>query len=534
MAVPSEPSPADVVVVGAGIAGIYAAHRFAALGLSVVGLESAPGVGGVWYHNRYPGARVDLEGIYYSYFDPDLYRAWKWAERYPSQPELLAYLNFAADRWDVKRLFHFNTRMTGADWDPVTHRYRITTDTGLDVSARFIVMATGPLSAARQPDFPGLEAFQGEQLLTAVWPDRPVALAGKRIGVIGTSASGVQAIPLLAEQASHLHVFQRTANYSVPAQNGPVDPARQLDHVSRIERLWQQCLQHPGGTDLPLGVGPAASFTAAERAAILEQRWTYGGHALQTVFTDQGTDVTANGIVGDFVREKIRSVVARAEVADKLVPTEYPIGTRRLCVDTRYYETFNRDNVTLVDLRTDPIDRFTATGIRTRSADIDLDVVVFATGFTAFTGSLYAANVRNERGQQLRDFWTRGPRTYLGLMVHGLPNLFLMTGPGSPSVLANFFPSSVHQADLLGDLITHMNDRGLSRVEPTEQAEQGWTDHVAAAAAPTLRLKVRNYMVHVNADDGSRVMIPYMGGFDRYVRECADVVEDDYRGFAFA
>jgi cation diffusion facilitator CzcD-associated flavoprotein CzcO len=534
---PQPPTPppvvCDVVVVGAGIGGIYAVHRFAEQGLTVVGIEGAPGVGGVWYHNRYPGARVDLEGIYYSYFDPELYRAWQWSERYPSQPELQAYLNFAADRWDVKRHFLFSTWVTGADWDPATHRYTVTTGTGRTVSTRFLVMATGPLSAARAPDFPGLDTFGGEQILTARWPDRPVDLAGKRIGVIGTSASGVQAVPILAEQASALYVFQRTANYSVPAQNGPADPARHDDHVSRIERLWQQCLAHPGGTDLPLGVGPAGSFSPRERTTILEQRWAYGGHAMQTVFTDQGSDITANEIVAEFVRGKLREIVANPDLAERLMPTAYPIGTRRLCVDTRYYETFNRDNVTLVDLRTDPIERFTPTGIQTRSAHTGLDTVIFATGFTAFTGSLYAANVRNEQGRQLRDYWTRGPRTYLGLMVRGLPNLFLMTAPGSPSVLANFFPSSVHQADLLAGLMTHMMDGGLGRVEPTEEAQRAWTEHVAEVAAPTLRLRVRNYMVHVNADDGSRVFIPYVGGFDRYVRACTEVVENGYRGFAF-
>ncbi|MFC0527314.1 flavin-containing monooxygenase [Phytohabitans kaempferiae] len=523
----------DVIVVGAGIGGIYAVHRFAQQGLSVAGVEGAPGVGGVWYHNRYPGARVDLEGIYYSYFDPELYRRWTWKERYPSQPELLAYLNFAADTWDVKRHFRFNTWVTGATFDPATDRYVVTTDTGLTLECRFLVMATGPLSAARQPDFPGLDEYRGETLLTAHWPDHPVDVAGKRVGVIGTSATGVQVIPVLAPQASHLYVFQRTANYSVPAHNGPMDPQRHEEHVARIDELTHQCLHHPGGTDLPLADGPAASFSPAERTALLERRWAYGGHAMGTVFTDQGTDVATNELVAEFVRQKIRTVVARPDVADKLIPTAYPIGTRRLCVDTNYYQTFNRDNVTLVDIREDPIECFTATGVRTRAAHYDLDLVVFATGFKPFTGSLFKANIRAADGTGLSDLWARGPVTYLGLQVRGLPNLFIVNGPGSPSVLANFFPTTMQQSAFIGDLIAHMAAHNHTRVEPTEQAQREWTAHVAEMAAPMLRYKTPNYMVHVN-DDGSRAFIPYPGGFDRHARKCAEVEANGYEGFAFS
>ncbi|WP_433496411.1 flavin-containing monooxygenase [Sphaerimonospora sp. CA-214678] len=524
----------DVIVVGAGIGGIYAVHRFARQGLSVVGVEGASGVGGVWYHNRYPGARVDLEGIYYSYFDPELYREWTWAERYPSQPELLAYLEFAAERWDVKRRFHFGAWVTGAAFDPAADRYTVTTDTGLTLEGRFLVMATGPLSAARVPDFPGLEEFRGETVLTAQWPHEPVEVDGRRIGVVGTSATGVQVIPMLAPRADHLYVFQRTANYSVPAQNGPADPERHNAHVTLVEELAQRCLEHPGGTDLPLGAGPAASFSTEERTALLERRWAYGGHAMGTVFTDQGTDPSANEVVAEFVRGKIREIVADPGTADKLMPTAYPIGTRRLCVDTGYYQTFNRDNVTLVDIRTDPIERFTETGIQTGSAHYECDLVVFATGFEPFTGSLYKAGIRNAEGAGLADLWARGPQTYLGLQVRGLPNLFIVNGPGSPSVLANFFPTSVQQADFIGDLIAYMARHGHTRVEPTQEAQREWTAHVAEMAAPMLRYRTPNYMVHVNEDDGSRVFIPYPGGFDRHARKCAEVAADGYAGFAFS
>jgi len=339
---------------------------------------------------------------------------------------------------------------------------------------------------------------------------------------------------VLAPRAAHTYVFQRTANYSVPAQNGPADPERHRAHVERIEDLTRQCLAHPGGTDLPLAVGPAASMSAAERTALLEKRWTYGGHAMGTVFTDQGTDPAANEIVAEFVRNKIREVVAKPDVAEKLMPRAYPIGTRRLCVDTSYYQTFNRDDVTLVDIREDPIERFTPTGIRTGSAHYEVDLVIFATGFKPFTGSLYKANIRTAGGTSLPDLWARGPKTYLGLQVRGLPNLFMINGPGSPSVLANFFPTTVQQSDFIGDLVAYMAERGHTRVEPTEEAQREWTDHLNEVARPMLRYQHANYMVHINEDDGSRVYIPYPGGFDRHARKCAEVAAAGYAGFAFS
>ena len=525
----------DVIVVGAGMGGIYAVHRFTKQGLSVLGLEGAPDVGGVWYHNAYPGARVDIESDYYCYFfDPELYREWEWTERYAAQPEILRYLNHVADRYDVRRHYLFNTWMNGARWEPEDNRYRVTTDTGRTFTARYLVMTTGQLSKARTPDFAGLEEFAGEWYQTSHWPHEPVALAGRRVGVIGTGSSGVQAITAIAKEAAHLHVFQRTANYSVPAFNRPADKRKHARLAAKVEELYQEVMETPGGLILPPTRGPAGNYTYEQQQAMLEERWAFGGQALLSLFSDQGVDPEVNELVAEFVRGKVRTIVRDPETAEKLVPNSYPIGVRRLCIDTGYYETFNRENVSLVDIKADPIERINRTGIRlTSGTEIELDVIVFALGFEAFTGALDNANIRNEHGLQPSDNWKRGPRTYLGLMTTGFPNLFLITGPGSPSVLANMNLANVHHLDFVGGLIMHMQEHGYQRVEPTEEAQNAWTAHVASVAEPLLRRKVDNYMVHVNRDDGTRVFIPYAGGFGDYVKRCAAVVAEGYQGFDF-
>jgi cation diffusion facilitator CzcD-associated flavoprotein CzcO len=523
----------DVVVVGAGMGGIYALYRFRRQGLTVVGFEAAPSVGGVWYHNRYPGARVDVESLNYCYFfDKDLYREWEWTERYAAQPEILAYLNHVADRYDVRRHFTFNAPVVGAQWDPEARMYRVTTNTGRTVTCRFLVMATGQLSEARKPDFEGLDDFQGEWVMTSHWPERQVQLAGRRVGVIGTGASGTQAITSIGKQAKHLTVFQRTPNYSVPAQNGPLDREKFEDFASRVDNVWTQ-LQGTGSASLMLmHAGTSTDFTAEEQQQHLEEHWQAGGHAMNVVFLDQGVSMEANELVANFVRNKVRETVKDPEIAEVLVPDAYPIGTRRLCVDTGYYETFNRDNVTLVDVRANPIERITRTGIKTRDHAIDLDLIVFAIGFKAFTGSLDSANIRNQDGRQPSDNWRRGPKTYLGLMTTEFPNLFIMTGPGSPSVLANMIVDNVQHADFIGDLVAYMNEHGYTRVEPTVAAQGQWSAHVQEVAKPLIRLEVQNYMVHVN-EDGSRFFMPYAGGYNRYDAALKEVVANDYEGFYF-
>ncbi|CAN5184083.1 NAD(P)/FAD-dependent oxidoreductase [soil metagenome] len=525
----------DVVIVGAGMGGIYAMHRYREQGLSVLGIESAADVGGVWYHNRYPGARVDIESYYYCFFfDKDLYEEWQWTERYPPQPEILAYLDHVATKYDVKRHFHFNTWMTGAQWEPDHDRYSVTTDTGEAYTCRFLVMASGQLSKPRKPAFEGLDDFQGEWVQTSQWPERHIELRGKRIAIIGTGSSGVQAIPVLAEAADQLYVFHRTANYSIPANNGPLDRPKYADIASRIDEVWAGLQQHPAAAPVPLGVKTASEYSPAEQHALLEERWAYGGHTMNGVFTDQGTTKETNDIVSEFVRDKIRSIVKDPATAQILVPTEYPIGSRRLCVDTDYYDTFNRDNVTLVDVTTDPIVRITPTGIQTENHHYAVDLIVFAIGFNAFTGALEQANIRNETGEQPSDSWSRGPTAYLGLMAHGFPNLFLVTGPGSPSVLANMIVSNVQHIDFISATIDFMKQQGHTRIEASEKAQELWADEVAGAASRLLRLNVENYMVHVNEDDGSRMFIPYAGGFHTYAARCNEVIANDFEGFEFA
>jgi cyclohexanone monooxygenase len=527
----------DVIVVGGGMGGIYGVHKFTEMGMSVLGIEGGGDVGGVWYHNRYPGARVDLESLDYCFhFDDKLFREWKWKERYATQPEILAYLNHVAERYDIKRHFLFNTRMTAGQWQPDQRRYHVKTDTGREVTGRFLIMATGNLSVPRKLDFPGLDEFKGETVQTANWPQREVTFKDRRIGIIGTGASGVQAIPLMAKEAKHLYVFQRTANYSVPAQNGPLDQGKFERCAADLKALWDGFMKHPGGSTLHVNLHPASDYTPAEQQALLEQAWQRGGHYMQTVFGDQGRSQATNDMVSEFVRNKIRSIVKDPAVAQKLLPYAYPIGTRRLCVDTGYYDTYNRDNVTLVDIKEDPIDRLNATGLRTQGGkQVDLDLLVFATGFNAFTGTLDPANIRNAEGKMPSDYWKRGPRTFLGLMSAGFPNLFIVTGPGSPSVLANMIVGNVQHMDLIAEFFAHMKRQGLTLIEPTEEGQDAWTREVAEAASQVLRLKVENYMVHVSADpDQKRTFVPFIGGFNRYVTKCREVVDRGFEGLRFA
>jgi cation diffusion facilitator CzcD-associated flavoprotein CzcO len=525
----------DVVVAGGGLGGIYAVHRFRQQGLSVIGLDGADGLGGVWYHNGYPGARVDVDSVDYCYyFSPELFGEWKWSERYAAQPDLLRYLNYVADKFDVRRHFRLRSRVTSAIWQPAQSRYLVTTSQHETVSCRFLVMATGNLSAPRKPDFPGLDSFGGDWAQTSQWPEGGVGYAGATVAVIGTGSSGVQAIPAVAQAARHVYVFQRTPNYVVPARNGPLDGDAWDAVRADVPAARAQLFSRPAGTSITRGERRAADCTPAGRNAALEAQWLRGGQGFNLVFADQGTDKTANDYAADFARDQIRRTVRDPAAAEALCPFDHPIGSRRLCLDTDYYQTYNQDNVTLVNVRAEPIEQITPRGIQTAARQYDVDLIIFALGFHAFTGALDSAGIRNEAGATPTGRWTRGPRTYLGLMTAGFPNLFTPTGAGSPSVLANMMLGNEHHIDFIAECIGYMDDRGLSAVEPEAAAEDEWTAHVAQAASRLLRLQVRNYMVHVNADDGSRFFIPYAGGFDRYARHCDDVIDRGFAGFAFS
>ncbi len=522
----------DVIVVGAGFGGLYGVHRFAQQNLSVLGIEGGGGVGGVWYHNAYPGARVDVESFDYCYyFSEELYREWKWSEKYATQPELLAYLNHVADRFGIRRNFVFDTWVTRAQWCPSEVRYHVSTSTGLELTCRFLVMATGQLSIARTPDFEGLDRFRGEWAQTSHWPDRDVTLAGRRVGVIGTGSSGVQTISAVAPVADHLYVFQRSPNFSVPAQNGPMAGTVWEQTRNDVSGERRRLFTTRSASHMEFPGRRAADFTTEEQLERLEAVWARGGQHFQAVFADQAVNKESNDVVADFVRNKIRSIVTDPAVAEKLCPHDHPIGTRRLVVDTGYYATFNRDNVTLVDIRTHPIRRITETGIETADGTHhELDLIIFALGFNAFTAPLRNAGIVNEHGERPGDSWQHGPRTLLGMTTAGFPNLFFPTGPGSPSVLANMVLENEWTMDWIADCIAYLDRHGFATIEPTVAAQDEWTAHVAEVAEPLLRRQVDNYMVHVN-EDNSRVFIPYVGGMNRFVDRAEAIAADGYRGF---
>jgi cation diffusion facilitator CzcD-associated flavoprotein CzcO len=524
----------DIAVIGAGFGGIYAAHRLREARLSVVGIEGASGVGGVWYHNGYPGSRVDTDSVdFYSYlFSRKIYDGWQWKERYAAQPELMEHLNWVADELDVKRLFRFGTWLRDARWSSGDRRWHLKTDRGDRLACRFLVMCTGNLSEPKPIPFPGLDRFRGEWVQTNRWPQREVQYGDRRVAIVGTGSSGVQAVPVVAEAAGHLWVFQRTPHYAVPAVNGPPDLEKQRRISRSLEDFKEEMLARP---TLPSGQEdrkPAAQYTPEERRERMERQWAFGGHGMAYVFEDIGIDWDSNGIASEFVRQKIRERVNDPVIAEKLCP-DYPIGTRRLILEIGYYECFNRDNVSLVDVRGDPIEEITETGIRTRNGHYELDLIIFALGFRPFLGAIDQAGVRNERGETPREIWKRGPRTVFGLMTPGFPNFFHPTNAGSPSVLGPLILGNEFHVDWIADCIEHMGRCGHSTVEASAEGADTWGRKSAAVAERMIRRQVDNYMVHVNADDGSRVFQPWGAGMATYVPEVRAMTARAYEGFAF-
>jgi cyclohexanone monooxygenase len=526
----------DVVIVGAGFSGLYLLHKLRGLGLTARVFEAGDGVGGTWYWNRYPGARVDIESQEYSYsFDEALQDEWQWTERYSAQPELLRYLNHVADRFDLKRDISFETRVVSTVFDEAAAGWTVRTDKGETVQARFCVMATGCLSSPNEPKFPGADSFQGPSYHTGRWPHEGVDFTGKRVAVIGTGSSAIQSITEIAKSVGQLLVFQRTPNYSVPAHNAPVDPAVvEYWRENRAELRQKAKLSGIGIVALESTERLALETEEAERQAVYEACWAKGGFAIGAAFADQAIDLQANGLAAAFVGEKIREIVKDPETAGKLIPKSYPFGTKRLCVDTGYYQVFNQDNVTLVDISDDPIEAITPTGLRTATRSFAFDALVYATGFDAMTGALGKIDIRGKGGEALNDKWEHGPRTYLGLMVAGFPNLFLVTGPGSPSVLSNMVVSIEQHVDWIADCITHLNGRQLNQIEATVEAEDAWVAHVNEVADTTLYPQANSWYLGANVPGKPRVFMPYVGGVGPYREYCDDVVANDYRGFALS
>jgi cyclohexanone monooxygenase len=528
----------DVVIVGAGIAGLYMLHRLRALGLTTRVFEKGDGVGGTWYWNRYPGARCDIESMDYSYsFSDDLQQEWQWSERYARQPEILRYVNHVADRFDLRRDVTFNTLVTSAVWDDETSRWVVETDTDERVSCQFCVMATGCLSVTQTPRFEGLETFRGPWYQTGVWPHEGVDFSGQRVGVIGTGSSAIQSIPVIAGQAARLHVFQRTPNFSVPAHSRPLDPEYERDIKANYAAFRKRARESRAGFVVATNENteiPALEATPEQRQQEYEARWAHGGFGLMSSFSDLYSNIDANETAAEFVRSKIREIVDDPSVAELLCPRSYPIGTKRLCVDTHYYETYNLPHVTLVDIRSAPIQEITPTGLRTSDASYEFDSIVFATGFDAMTGALFAIDIRGRGGQSLREKWANGPRTYLGIATAGFPNMFLITGPGSPSVLSNMIVSIEQHIDWVTDCVEYLNERGIATMDATAEAEARWGERVEEVGHETLYPQANSWYMGANIPGKPRVFMPYVGGVGTYRKECDEVAASGYDGFVLA
>jgi cyclohexanone monooxygenase len=525
------PTHVEVVVVGAGFAGLYMLYRLRGTGIGALCFEAAADVGGTWYYNRYPGCRCDVESLQYSYsFSKELQQEWQWTERYATQPEILRYVQHVAERFDLRRDIRFNSRVVSAVYDEKLNRWRVTTDRGDVVSARYCIMASGCLSLPRRPAIPGIDSFAGEWHHTGRWPSSGVDFSGKRVGVIGTGSTGLQLIPQIAKQAAHLSVFQRTAAYSLPAKNRPM--AGEAAEFNRSERsLRDKMRMSLTGTLHHMTDQSTLSLPPEEREKVFERLWEEGGAALMYYFNDVIVTEEANEAVADFVRRKIAGIVADPATAKALTPHHYPIGTKRICIDIDYFETYNRDNVTLVPLADDPIEEILPQGIRTAGATYNLDCLVFATGYDALTGALLNIDIRGVHGQSLRDKWTAGPRAYLGLASAGFPNLFMITGPGSPSVLSNMVVSIEQHVDWIAQCLEFLASKQLNRIEPQRDSEEEWVAHVGELAGYTLFVKAASWYMGANIPGKPRVFMPYIGGVGTYRQKCAEIAAHGYTGF---
>jgi cyclohexanone monooxygenase len=513
---------------------MYMLHRLRGLGVSARVYEQGDGVGGTWYWNRYPGARCDVESMQYSYsFSDELQQEWDWSERYAPQPEILKYANHVADRFDLRRDIQFSTRVESSVFDESTNSWSVTTSDGKVVTAQFVVLATGCLSNARMPEIKGLADFKGRVYHTGHWPHEPVDFTGLRVAVVGTGSSGIQSVPVVAEQASHLTVFQRTANFSIPARNAALTAEERKEFRSNypeIRRFAREEARNGIYTDMP--DRGALDDGDNERRARYESRWSRGGLTFMSVYNNLALDKAANDTAADFVRDKIAEIVEDPETAKLLQPNSHPIGTKRICIDSDYFAAFNRPNVTLVDIKSNPIEEILPHGVRTRTKDYEVDTLVLATGFDAMTGSVAKIDIRGRDGRTLNQKWAEGPRTYLGLMSAGFPNLFIITGPGSPSVLSNMIVSIEQHVDWIADCIGYMRERDLDAMEASKDAEDGWVAHVNEVAHGTLYPQANSWYMGANIPGKPQIFMPYIGGVGVYRQICNDVAAKGYEGFA--
>ena len=524
----------DLVIIGAGFAGLRALHTFRERGFSCLVLEANDAIGGVWLSNGYPGARCDVESFDYSYmFSPELEQEWRWSERYATQPEILRYINHVADRFDLRRDIRLGSQMERAAYDEDGRCWRIETANGEAFAATYLIMAVGQLSLPKYPDIADMEAFHGRVIHSAQWPrDEAVDFAGKKVAIIGTGSSGVQMTPVIAAQAAHLSVFQRTANFSVPAANAPVTEEEDRSVKERYRDRRLAALNSPSGLGFVPNKAGALSDPPEKREQVYEAAWNRLGFGFALAYHDVLLDERANDTAADFARRKIAEAVDDPAVRDRLTPQGFPFGTRRPSVDSGYFQAFNRDNVELVDVAAAPIKRFTETGLRTSDGkQREFDIVIFATGFDVFTGSLLKPEIFGRAGRSLRDKWGAGPVTYLGLGTAGFPNLFVIVGPGSPSLLSNVLLSSEQQVDWLAALLTRARDDGVTAIEVEASAERDWVAHVNDRAQQTLYPRAASYYMGAEIPDKPRVFMPYSGGVRGYRRILEEVAADGYRGF---
>ncbi|MYE54678.1 MAG: NAD(P)/FAD-dependent oxidoreductase [Chloroflexi bacterium] len=525
----------DAVVIGAGFAGLGMLRQLREeLGMSIQVYEAGSGVGGTWYWNRYPGARCDSESYVYCFsFSKELLQDWNWSRKYPEQPEILSYLNHVADRFELRRNIQFDTRVTSAKFLEDTNRWLIETDQGDCVTARFLITGIGCISTGNVPDIPGFDSFEGEWHHTGSWPHEEVDFAGKRVAVIGTGSSGIQAIPVIAKQAKRLSVFQRTPQYSIPARHETVDRRFIEEDVKpNYDEIWEKARWSRSGFPVEFSQRSALDVSEEERLEIYETYWAKGGFGfLHGTFADIRTDIRANDTVAEFVRSKIREIVDDPETAEKLVPMDHPYGSKRALIDTNYFETYNRENVELVDIRRSPIREITPKGIRTGDEEFEFDIIVFATGYDAMTGSFLKMDIRGRNDLPLKEKWSEGPKTYLGLQVSGFPNMFMITGPGSPSVLCNMPVAIEQHIEWISEFIEFLDENGIETAEAGINYESAWVSRVNEVAEPTMFMLANSWYLGANIPGKPRVFMPYAGGLGTYREKCNEIADNGYQGF---